>query len=107
MIHVNRGTTNLGVFSENEVREGLSAGRFAPTDIGWREGMASWQPLSHFPEFADAVDGAYSTARSIQRNETRRRFRRAAHLCADRRMHRRDRGISVLTRFSLPRFLHG
>jgi hypothetical protein len=54
MIHVNRGTTNLGVFSENEVREGLSAGRFAPTDIGWREGMASWQPLSHFPEFAGA-----------------------------------------------------
>ena len=52
MIHVNRGTTNLGVFSENDVREGLSAGRFVPTDIGWREGMASWQPLSHFSEFA-------------------------------------------------------
>src|SRR5207248_5549039 len=52
MIHVNRGTTTLGVFSDQEVREGLSAGRFAPTDIGWREGMASWQPLSHFPEFA-------------------------------------------------------
>src|SRR5213082_219470 len=55
MIHVNRGTTSLGVFSENEVREGLSAGRFAPTDIGWREGMANWQPLSQFPEFAGAV----------------------------------------------------
>ena len=52
MIHVNRGTTSLGVFSEQEVREGVSAGRFAPTDIGWREGMASWQPLSQFPEFA-------------------------------------------------------
>ena len=51
MIHVNRGTTSLGVFSDQEVREGLSAGRFAPTDIGWREGMASWQPLSQFPEF--------------------------------------------------------
>ena len=38
MIHVNRGATSLGVFSEQEVREGLSAGRFAPTDIGWREG---------------------------------------------------------------------
>jgi hypothetical protein len=50
MIHVNRGTTSLGVFSEQEVREGLSAGRFAPTDIGWREGMATWQPLSQFPE---------------------------------------------------------
>src|SRR5881275_2083592 len=55
MIHVNRGTTSLGVFSENEVREGLSAGRFAPTDIGWREGMANWQPLSQFPEFAGAA----------------------------------------------------
>jgi hypothetical protein len=54
MIHVNRGTTSLGVFSEEEVREGLSAGRFVPTDIGWREGMASWQPLSQFPEFAAA-----------------------------------------------------
>jgi hypothetical protein len=55
MIHVNRGTTNLGVFSEQEVREGLSAGRFAPTDIGWREGMTTWQPLSQFPEFGDAA----------------------------------------------------
>ena len=55
MIHVNRGTTTLGVFSEQEVREGLSAGRFAPTDIGWREGMATWQPLSQFPEFGGAA----------------------------------------------------
>jgi hypothetical protein len=51
MIHVNRGTTTLGFFSDEEVREGLSAGRFAPTDIGWREGMATWQPLSQFAEF--------------------------------------------------------
>ena len=55
MINVNRGTTSLGVFSEEEVREGLSAGRFAPTDIGWREGMATWQPLSQFPEFGGAA----------------------------------------------------
>jgi hypothetical protein len=45
----------LGVFSDQEVREGLSAGRFAPTDIGWREGMATWQPLSQFPEFGGAA----------------------------------------------------
>src|SRR5215468_5726643 len=55
MLHVNRGTTSLGVFSEQEVREGLSAGRFAPTDIGWREGMATWQQLSQFPEFGGAA----------------------------------------------------
>src|SRR6476619_760120 len=55
MIHVNRGTTSLGVFSDQEVREGMSAGRFAPTDIGWREGMANWQPLSQFPEFGGST----------------------------------------------------
>src|SRR5437867_4615720 len=52
MIHVNRGATSLGVFSEEEVREGLRTGRFAPSDIGWREGMANWEPLSQFPELA-------------------------------------------------------
>src|SRR5215467_5582237 len=55
MIHVNRGSTSLGVFPEQEVRDGLSAGRFAPTDIGWREGMATWQPLSQFTEFGGAA----------------------------------------------------
>src|SRR5438067_11271872 len=55
MIHVNRGTTSLGVFSEQEIREGLSAGRLAATDIGWREGMATWQPLQQFPAFGGAA----------------------------------------------------
>ncbi len=55
MIHVNRGATSLGVFSEEEVRQGLRTGRFAPTDIGWREGIANWQPLSQFAELADAT----------------------------------------------------
>jgi hypothetical protein len=52
MIHVNRGAASLGIFSEEEVREGLRTGRFVPTDIGWREGMATWQPLSQFSELA-------------------------------------------------------
>jgi hypothetical protein len=58
MIHVNRGATSLGVFSEEEVREGLRTGRFVSTDIGWREGMASWQPLSQFTELGAAAPGA-------------------------------------------------
>jgi len=72
MIHVNRGATSLGVFSEEEVREGLRTGRFAPTDIGWREGMATWQPLSQFPELAavapsapPAQIGAVSTSETV------------------------------------------
>jgi hypothetical protein len=58
MIHVNRGATSLGAFSEEEVREGLRTGRFVPTDIGWREGMANWQPLSQFPELGAAAPAA-------------------------------------------------
>jgi hypothetical protein len=55
MIHVNRGATSLGAFPEEEIREGLRTGRFVPTDIGWREGMASWQPLSQFSELGGAA----------------------------------------------------
>jgi hypothetical protein len=61
MIHLNRGVTSLGAFSEEEVREGLRTGRFAPNDLGWREGMANWQPLSQFPEL-----GAAAAARPTQ-----------------------------------------
>jgi hypothetical protein len=58
MIHVNRGATSLGAFPEEEVREGLRTGRFASTDLGWREGMPSWKPLSQFSEFATAAPTA-------------------------------------------------
>jgi hypothetical protein len=58
MIHVNRGATSLGAFPEEQVREGIRAGRFLPSDLGWREGMASWQPLSQFTEFADDIAAA-------------------------------------------------
>jgi hypothetical protein len=52
MIHLNRGGTSLGIFSEEDVRTGLRSGRFAATDLAWREGMPQWQPLSQFTEFA-------------------------------------------------------
>jgi hypothetical protein len=58
MIHVNRGATSLGAFSQEEVREGLRTGRFVPTDIGWREGMPNWQPLSQFPELGATAPAA-------------------------------------------------
>src|SRR5947209_13884764 len=58
MIHVNRGATSLGVFSEEQIREGLRTGRFASSDIAWREGMPNWQPLSQFAEFAGVASDA-------------------------------------------------
>jgi hypothetical protein len=45
-IHIARGETKLGIFAEEEVQEGVRTGRFAPTDLAWREGMASWLPLA-------------------------------------------------------------
>src|SRR5450631_1964117 len=54
-IHITRGTTSLGTFSEEEVHEGLRSGRFTLTDLGWREGMANWEALSKFPEFGGAA----------------------------------------------------
>jgi len=50
--HINRSGTNLGTFSEDEVRDGLRSGKFAGTDLGWREGMATWQALAQISEFA-------------------------------------------------------
>lgn len=49
-IHIGRGTTNLGVFTEDEVREGLHTGQFLPNDLGWITGMENWKPLSDFPQ---------------------------------------------------------
>src|SRR5438552_17941432 len=58
MINVNRGATCLCAFSEEDVRDGLRTGRFLPTDLGWREGMAAWQPLSQFPELGGVAPPA-------------------------------------------------
>jgi hypothetical protein len=50
MIHIGRAGTKLGSFSEDDVRRGLATGRFSLTDLGWKEGMENWAPLSTFPE---------------------------------------------------------
>ena len=47
-IQVNRGESKLGIFSEEEINEGLKSGRFLPTDLFWREGMPTWLPLAQF-----------------------------------------------------------
>ena len=51
-IHIARAETKLGIFPEDEIKEGLRTGRFTPTDLGWREGMTAWRPLAQFPELA-------------------------------------------------------
>jgi hypothetical protein len=59
--HINRSGTNLGTFSEDEVRDGLRSGKFFGTDLGWREGMANWQPLAQISEFAQETGASPSS----------------------------------------------
>lgn len=54
-IHVVRRSEQLGVCSSEEIVAGLRAGRFVPSDLGWREGMAAWLPLGEWPEFRGIV----------------------------------------------------
>lgn len=49
--HVARSSTQLGVFSSEEIVAGLQSGRFHAADLAWREGMAAWTPLGDWPEF--------------------------------------------------------
>lgn len=51
-IHLARKGSALGIFSPDEVRQGLAAGRFLPDDLAWREGLTAWTPLSAWSEFA-------------------------------------------------------
>jgi hypothetical protein len=55
IFHINRSGTSLGTFSEEDVRAGLQSGRFLGTDLGWRDGMATWQPLAQISEFAQDI----------------------------------------------------
>ncbi len=50
-IHVARQSSQLGVFSAEEVAQGLASGRFLPTDLAWRTGMPTWIALAEWPEF--------------------------------------------------------
>lgn len=44
------------------MRAGIRAARFMGSDLGWREGMPAWQPLSQFAEFAADLAAAPASA---------------------------------------------
>ncbi|MEY4482723.1 MAG: hypothetical protein RL693_175, partial [Verrucomicrobiota bacterium] len=43
--HVGRNSQQLGVFSGDEIRAGLTKGNFYATDLAWSEGMSEWKRL--------------------------------------------------------------
>ena len=54
-IHIARNREALGQFSPEEVAEGLVSGEFLPSDLAWREPMATWKPLSEFTDLPPAT----------------------------------------------------
>src|ERR1044071_4805984 len=75
--HINRSSTSLGTFSEEDVRAGLRSGRFLGTDLGWRDGMANWQPLAQISEFVQDITTAGAALpaapRCVLRGEARQK----------------------------------
>lgn len=57
-IHINRERQSLGQFTPEDVAEGLRSGRFLPTDLAWREGMETWQPLETFTDLPAPEEAA-------------------------------------------------
>ncbi len=50
-VWIGRDGERHGPYKEEEVRQWLRSGQVSPDDLGWREGMADWQPLSSiFPD---------------------------------------------------------
>ena len=54
-IHLAREGTSLGIFTADDVRAGLSDGRFRRDDLAWSAGMPTWKPLRDWPEFMSAA----------------------------------------------------
>ena len=44
-ILVAKNGSQLGPFSESDLRAKLASGEFSPTDFGWHEGLTAWSPL--------------------------------------------------------------
>jgi len=45
-IWIGRDGERYGPYKEADVRDWLRSGKMSGTDLGWREGLADWQPLS-------------------------------------------------------------
>ncbi|WP_064504786.1 RDD family protein [Frateuria defendens] len=55
-VWIGRDGERHGPYKEEDVRAWLRSGEVSGEDLGWREGLADWQPLSVL--FPDAVAGA-------------------------------------------------
>ncbi|MCS7008791.1 MAG: DUF4339 domain-containing protein, partial [Chthoniobacterales bacterium] len=62
-IFIARNRQQIGAFDVEEVRTGLSKGKFLPDDLAWREGLPSWMPLSKLLELEE--ESQFSTSHPL------------------------------------------
>ncbi len=65
-ILVAKNGSQLGPFSETDIRAKLASGEFSPTDYAWHEGLTAWSPLSELVANAPASSPAPAPAASPQ-----------------------------------------
>ncbi|MDC0144282.1 GYF domain-containing protein [Verrucomicrobia bacterium] len=56
-VHIDRGGQRFGPYSVEQVNSHLAEGAILPTDLGWRDGMTDWVPVTQVAgvTFADAA----------------------------------------------------
>ncbi len=64
--HITQNGRQLGELDETQIQEMLGSGQLSPQDLGWRDGMGGWEPLSrifpyHVGPAGMAVPGGYGT----------------------------------------------
>ncbi len=64
--HITQNGRQLGELDEAQIQEMLGSGQLSPQDLGWRDGMGGWEPLSrifpyHVGPAGMAVPGGYGT----------------------------------------------
>jgi uncharacterized RDD family membrane protein YckC len=63
--HITQNGRQLGELDEAQIQEMLGSGQLSPQDLGWRDGMGGWEPLSrifpyHVGPAGMAVSGGYA-----------------------------------------------
>lgn len=77
--HITQNGRQLGELDEAQIQEMLGSGQLSPQDLGWRDGMGGWEPLSrifpyHVGPAGMAVSGGYAVGGGQQLADRGMRF---------------------------------
>ena len=69
-LHIQRGTEELGTFTQEETTQQLAGGHFLENDLAWPEGLKEKMPLSELLEQLQAQkEGTFDDDRTVSPEE--------------------------------------